>query len=69
MAKQSTQLQALADHELEAADRMKWWGIFLVREKRRLQGIANAVQGLKAEQALSPNAAVTEHGMEDYGLG
>jgi hypothetical protein len=45
MAKQSAHLQALADHELEAADRMKWWGVFLIREKRRLQGIAAAVQG------------------------
>ncbi len=45
MAKQSGTLRALADHELEAADRMKWWGVFLIREKRRLQGIAAAVQG------------------------
>lgn len=45
MAKQSTQLQALADHELEAAERMKWWGVFLIHENRRLQGIAAAVLG------------------------
>ena len=32
------------EQEKTAAERYRWWGVYLVRERRRLQGIADAVQ-------------------------
>lgn len=57
MAKQSGKLQAFADHEVEAAERMKWWGVFLVRERRRLQGIAQVVQPNGSASSGEPESA------------
>lgn len=44
-------VDALIDHEALVAGRYRWWGVYLVREKRRLQGISEAVQA-EAAQAL-----------------
>jgi len=38
-------LAAFAEHERLTAERLKWWSLFLVREQRRLEGIAEAIQG------------------------
>lgn len=44
-------VEALIDHEALVASRYRWWGVYLVREKRRLQGIAETVQA-EAAQAI-----------------
>lgn len=44
-------VDALIDHEALVASRYRWWGVYLVREKRRLQGISEAVQA-EAAQAI-----------------
>ncbi len=52
------------DHELPVAERYRWWGVYLIREKRRLQAIADAiancheaVQAEEAAAALKPQTA------------
>jgi hypothetical protein len=45
-------LTAYANHELTTAQRMKHWPILLVREYRRLEGIARTVQARDAAEAL-----------------
>ena len=57
MPNEGSKLEAYADHEGIVAERYRWWGVYLVREKRRLGGIAEAVQ---AEEA----ARVTRMGAE-----
>lgn len=34
---------AYTDHERTVAGRYRWWGVYLMRERRRLEGIARAV--------------------------
>ncbi len=45
------------DHERPVAERYRWWGVYLIREKRRLQGIAEAVQAEEAAAALRAQTA------------
>lgn len=51
MTGEPNKLEAMADHELAVAERYRWWAVYLVREKRRLQGIADAVQAEAAAEA------------------
>jgi hypothetical protein len=46
-------LSAYSEHERLTATRMNWWGIFLTRERRRLQAIAERVRAQPAEAAGS----------------
>ncbi|MGF1505415.1 MAG: hypothetical protein ACFB51_09880 [Anaerolineae bacterium] len=39
-------------HESLVAERYRWWGVYLIREQRRLQAIADAVQAEHAQQAV-----------------
>jgi hypothetical protein len=48
----TTPLDAITETEKLAAARMKWWGVYLVREKRRLQGIADRVNAQATAQAV-----------------
>ena len=43
MTTKTAKMDTYIDHEGPVAERYKWWGVYLVREKRRLQGIAQAV--------------------------
>ncbi len=43
MTARPSKVDTFIDHEGPVAERYKWWGVYLVREKRRLQGIAQAV--------------------------
>jgi hypothetical protein len=45
MTVRTSKVDTYIDHEGPVADRYKWWGVYLIREKRRLQGIAEAVAG------------------------
>lgn len=40
-----TTVDQYLDHEHILAERYHWWGVYLVREKRRLSAIAQAVHG------------------------
>ncbi len=61
-------LAAYADHELLTAERMKWWGVFLIREKRRLQGIAEAVNANAINEtvdtSMPPNGTISRESIE-----
>lgn len=57
MTTPTNKLDAYIDHERLVAERYRWWGVYLVREKRRLQGIAEAV---KAEEAALATRSVRE---------
>jgi hypothetical protein len=61
-------LAAYADHEVLTAERMKWWGVFLIREKRRLQGIADAVNANNkaetVEASMPPNGTISRESIE-----
>jgi hypothetical protein len=61
MAEEITKLAAYPEHERKTAERMKWWAVYLIREQRRLQDIAQAIQAEQGQAAL-PEAAsdVTE---------
>ncbi len=48
----TTPLDTITETEKLAATRMKWWGVYLVREKRRLQGIADRVNAQATAQAV-----------------
>jgi hypothetical protein len=39
----TSKVDTYIDHEGPVAERYQWWGVYLIREKRRLQGIADAV--------------------------
>src|SRR5688572_27123619 len=43
MTTKTVKMDTYIDHEGPVAERYKWWGVYLVREKRRLDGIAQAV--------------------------
>jgi hypothetical protein len=43
-----------AEEEKHLAQRMKWWPVFLIREQRRLQGIAERVQGDQTAATAPP---------------
>ena len=43
MTTKTAKIDSYIDHEGPVAERYKWWGVYLVREKRRLQGIAQAI--------------------------
>src|SRR5689334_7705399 len=45
MTVRTSKVDTYIDHEAVVAERYQWWGVFLIREKRRLQGIAEAVAG------------------------
>jgi hypothetical protein len=49
------------EQEKTAAERYRWWGVYLVRERRRLQGIADAVQ---ANLPLDQHPVTLPEGME-----
>jgi hypothetical protein len=48
---QDNALNAYSEHEKLTATRMHWWGVYLVREQRRLQGIADRVRAQEAAKA------------------
>jgi len=58
-------LDAHIDHELAVAERYRWWGVYLIREKRRLQGIAQAVQAEQATAALGQRLPLAQPGEPD----
>ena len=45
MTVRTSKVDTYIDQEAIVAERYQWWGVFLIREKRRLQGIAEAVAG------------------------
>ena len=51
MTNAGNRLEAYLEHEGTVAERYKWWGVYLIREKRRLGGIADAVQAGEAARA------------------
>jgi hypothetical protein len=57
MPTQASKTDTYIDHELTVAERYRWWGVYLIREKRRLQGIAAAVQAEEAAAALGQRIA------------
>jgi hypothetical protein len=44
-------MSAYSEHEKLTATRMHWWGVYLIREQRRLQGIADRVRSQEAARA------------------
>ena len=52
MTTQTNHMEAIIDHEGQVAERYRWWGVYLIREKRRLQGIAEVVQARAAQDAV-----------------
>ena len=64
MTEETKQLDAYAEHELTVAQRYKWWGVYLVREQRRLAGIAAAVQAEEAARATKLPPVVDDEGKE-----
>jgi hypothetical protein len=48
----SSKIDAFLAHENTVTERYRWWGVYLIREQRRLQAIADAVQAEDAEQAV-----------------
>jgi len=38
-------LDSYVEQEKVVAERYRWWGVYLIREQRRLQGIADVVSG------------------------
>jgi hypothetical protein len=48
----SSKIDAFLAHENTVAERYRWWGVYLIREQRRLQAIADAVQAEDAQQAV-----------------
>jgi len=57
MTNEANKLETYADHEGIVAERYRWWGVYLVREKRRLGGIAEAVQAEEAARLTGMRAA------------
>jgi hypothetical protein len=51
MTTRTSKVDTFVDHESLVAERYRWWGVYLIREKRRLGGIAEAVQA-EAAQAV-----------------
>lgn len=45
MTSRTSKVDTYIDHEGPVAEAYKWWGVYLIREKRRLQGISEAVAG------------------------
>jgi hypothetical protein len=43
MTIRTSKVDTYINHEGPVAERYQWWGVYLTREKRRLQGIAEAV--------------------------
>ena len=52
MTTRTSKVDSFIDHESLVAERYRWWGIYLIREKRRLQGIADAVQAEAAQRVV-----------------
>lgn len=52
MTDEAARLAAYPDHERKTAERMRWWGVYLIREKRRLQDIASAIRTEQADARL-----------------
>jgi hypothetical protein len=50
-----SQQSIFSETEKKAAERYLWWPIYLVREKRRLAGITEAVQAASAKAAEPQN--------------
>ena len=45
MTVRTSKVDTYIDHEGPVAEAYRWWGVYLIREKRRLQGISEAVAG------------------------
>ncbi len=61
MSTETSKIDSYLDQEQPTAERYKWWGVYLIREKRRLQGIAEAVQaGEAAEESVLPELAIPD---------
>jgi len=45
MTVRASKIDTYIDHEGPVAEAYRWWGVYLIREKRRLQGISEAVAG------------------------
>jgi hypothetical protein len=54
----TTQAEIYRDQEQNTAERYRWWGVYLIREKRRLQAIADAIAG-RAEAVEGRETATT----------
>ena len=50
--KNDNAMAAYSEHEKLTATRMHWWGVYLIREQRRLQGIADRVRSQEAARAI-----------------
>ncbi len=46
--------KSIVDQEQATAERYRWWGVYLIREKRRLQAIADAIAH-RAEAGAQPS--------------
>ena len=57
MTNETGKLESYAEHEQTVAGRYKWWGVYLIREKRRLGGIAQAVQAEAAAKVTQTQAS------------
>jgi hypothetical protein len=61
MTVRTRKIDTYIDHEGPVAEAYQWWGIYLIREKRRLQGISEAVAGgvpLAGDTGLDDTPAV-----------
>ena len=43
MTTRTSKVDTYIDHEGPVAEAYKWWGVYLIREQRRLQAIADAI--------------------------
>jgi len=43
MTGRTSKVDSYIDHEGPVAEAYKWWGVYLIREQRRLQAIADAI--------------------------
>jgi hypothetical protein len=59
----TAKMDSYIDHEGPVAGRYKWWGVYLVREKRRLQAIANAIA--ESKQAIANRMPLAESSGRD----
>jgi hypothetical protein len=64
-----TQQSIFGETEKKAAERYRWWHVYLVREKRRLAGITEAVRAATAAAAApqtEPPAVLPGESAEEY---
>ncbi len=63
MTIRTSKVDTYIDHEGPVAERYQWWGVYLIRERRRLQGIAEAVASgipLVGGTPLAPSSGLDE---------